>query len=94
MMVEPMSEGPDSMPPLMDFLFRSKTLVEYRANFVSDFDPVASCFGERSFYYYFRVHGLLLIKNLTPLWVFHVRKRVWTLESKRATLHSTTEARL
>jgi hypothetical protein len=41
--VEPMSEGSDSAPLLMTLLFNAKALVKYRANFVSNFDPVASC---------------------------------------------------
>jgi hypothetical protein len=36
----------DSAPLLVALLFSAKVLDEYRANFVSDFDPVASCFGE------------------------------------------------
>jgi hypothetical protein len=49
--VEPMSEGSASAPPLMALLFSTKTLVKYGANFVSDFDFVDSCIGEKSFYY-------------------------------------------
>jgi hypothetical protein len=51
----------------MASLFSTKVLVKYGANFVSDFDPVASCFGEQSFYYYFEVNKLRLVKNLTTL---------------------------
>jgi hypothetical protein len=64
---EPISEGSDSVPLLMASLFSTKVLVKYGANFVSDFDPVASCFGEQSFYYYFEVNKLRLVKNLTTL---------------------------
>jgi hypothetical protein len=77
--VVPMSEESDSVPSLMASLFNAKMIVEYRANFVSDFDNVDSCSGEQSFYYYFRVHGIYLIKNLTPLRVSPVRKRVWAM---------------
>jgi hypothetical protein len=86
--VEPMSKGSDSVPLLMASLFGAKVFVEYRANLVSDFDLVATCFGERRFYCCFKVHGLCHIKNLTPLWVFPVRKRVQASESKCATLCS------
>jgi hypothetical protein len=44
--VEPMSDGSDSVPLLMALLFSVEVLVKYGANLVSDFDPVASCFGE------------------------------------------------
>jgi hypothetical protein len=36
--VEPMSDGYDSASPLMASLFSAKALVEYGANFVSDFE--------------------------------------------------------
>jgi hypothetical protein len=72
-----MGGGGDSFHPLMASLFCVKTFVEYGANLVSYFDPVYSYFGEGSFYYYFRIDRLRLIKNLTPLWVSPVRKRVW-----------------
>jgi hypothetical protein len=41
-----MSDGSDSVPLLMALLFSVEVLVKYGANLVSDFDPVASCFGE------------------------------------------------
>jgi hypothetical protein len=62
-----MSEGTDSAPLPMALLFGARVLVEYGANHVSNFDLVVPCFGEQSFYCYFRVHELHLIKNLTPL---------------------------
>jgi hypothetical protein len=65
----------------------------YGANRVSDFDPMDSCFREGSFYYFFGIHGLRLIKNLTPLRVSPVRKRVWA-KSKLAMLCFTTKASL
>jgi hypothetical protein len=43
-------------------------------------------FGEHTFYCCFEVHRLRLVKNLTPLWVSPVRKRVWALENKCAML--------
>jgi heme/copper-type cytochrome/quinol oxidase subunit 3 len=86
---ETMSEGSNSVPQLMALLFSVKALVEYRANFVSDFDPMASRFGEQSFYYYFGVHGLCLIKNLTPLRVSSVKKKVQASERKCVILCST-----
>jgi hypothetical protein len=92
--VELMSKGSDSAPPLMALLFSAKALVEYKANFVRDFELVDLCLGEGSFYYCFRVHGLRLVKNLTPLWVSPMRKRLWTSESKLATLCSIMKARL
>jgi hypothetical protein len=39
-----MSEGSDSVPPLMASLFSAEVLVEYSVNFASDFDLVDSCF--------------------------------------------------
>jgi hypothetical protein len=50
MEVEPVSEGSDSTPPLMALLFNAKVLVEYIANFVSDFDPVTVCFWGRKLF--------------------------------------------
>jgi hypothetical protein len=44
--VEPMSERSNSTPSLMASLFSARVLVEYRASFASNFDLVASCFGE------------------------------------------------
>jgi hypothetical protein len=44
-----MSEGSNSAAPLMVLFFSAKALVKYGANPISDFDPQASCFGERSF---------------------------------------------
>jgi hypothetical protein len=46
MKIEPMSKTSDSTPSLMALLFSTKALIEYRANLVSDFDLVASYFGE------------------------------------------------
>jgi hypothetical protein len=66
----------------------------YGTNRVSDFDPMDSCFGEGSFYYFFGIHGLRLIKNLTPLRVSPMRKRVRALKSKIAMLCFTTKASL
>jgi hypothetical protein len=66
----------------MASLFCVKTLVEYGANLVSDFDPMDSCLGGESFYCYFGKHGLYLIKNITPLRVSLMRKIVWASESK------------
>jgi hypothetical protein len=56
-----MSEGSNSMPLLMASLFGAKAIIKYEANLVSDFDPEALCFGERSFYYFFGIHRLRLI---------------------------------
>jgi hypothetical protein len=92
--VEPMSEGSDSAPLLMASLFGAKALIEHKANLVSDFDLVASCFGEQSFYFCFGVHGLRLSKNLTPLRVSPIRKRVRASESKHAALRSMLKAHL
>jgi heme/copper-type cytochrome/quinol oxidase subunit 3 len=89
-----MSEGSDSAPSLMALLFSTKAFAEYRGNLVSDFDLVASSFGEQSFYCCFGVYGLRLIKSITPLRVSLVRKRVQPSESKCATLRSTLNARL
>jgi heme/copper-type cytochrome/quinol oxidase subunit 3 len=94
MKVEPMSKGSESAPLLMASLFSAKALIEYGANFVSDFDFVYSCVCEGSFYYCFGVHDLHIVKNLTPLRVFTVRKRVWAFEGKFATLCSTMKAHL
>jgi heme/copper-type cytochrome/quinol oxidase subunit 3 len=80
-----MSEGSDNAPSLMASLFGAKALIEYGANFVSDFDFVDSCIGEGSFYYCFRIHGLHLIKNLTGLRVSLVRKTVHASENKLLT---------
>jgi hypothetical protein len=41
-----MSEGSDSMPLLIALLFGARVLVEYRSNFISDFNPLVSYFGE------------------------------------------------
>jgi heme/copper-type cytochrome/quinol oxidase subunit 3 len=71
-----MSEGSDSAPLLMASRFGAGALVEYGANLVSNFGPAASCFLEQSFYRYFGVHRLRLIKSLMPLLVSPVRKRV------------------
>jgi hypothetical protein len=92
--VEPRSEGSDSAPPLMASLFSAKVLIKYATNFVSDFDSVDSCVGEERFCYCVGVHGLHLIKNLTPLWVSPVRKRVQASKTKFATLCSMTKAHL
>jgi heme/copper-type cytochrome/quinol oxidase subunit 3 len=81
-----MSEGSYSALLLMALLFSVKALVEYGANLVSDFNPGASCFWERSFYYCFGVHRLYPAKNLTPLHYSSMRKRVWALKSKCAML--------
>jgi hypothetical protein len=81
-----MSEGSDCLPLLMASLFSVKMLIEYGAILVTDFDPKASCFGQRSFYFRFGVYMLYLIKNLRPLWVYPVRKRVQALKIKRARL--------
>jgi hypothetical protein len=40
-----MSDGSNSAPLLLTSQFSANTVVEYWANFVSDFDFVASCFG-------------------------------------------------
>jgi heme/copper-type cytochrome/quinol oxidase subunit 3 len=85
-----MSDESDSAPSL----FSAKALVEYRANIFSNFNPMDSCFGEGIFYCFFGVHGLRLIKNITPLWVSPVRKKAQASEWKRAMLHSTTKAHL
>jgi hypothetical protein len=89
-----MSKESDNAPLCMALLFSTKVLVEYRANFVSDFDLVESCFGEGSFYYYFGVHEICLVKSLISLRVSPMRKRVLALESKLVTLCSKTKARL
>jgi hypothetical protein len=52
----------------------------------------AQCFGKGSFYYGFGINRLRLVKNLTPLQVFLVRKRVRALKSKFAVLRSTVKA--
>jgi hypothetical protein len=70
----------------MVLLFSAKTLVKYGANLVSDFNGVASCFVERSFYYCFGVHKLHLVKNLTPLRASPTRKWVWASKSRCAML--------
>jgi hypothetical protein len=46
MSFKPMSEGSDTTLILMASLFSVDTLVEYEAQFVSDFDTKGSCFGE------------------------------------------------
>jgi heme/copper-type cytochrome/quinol oxidase subunit 3 len=89
-----MSEGSDSTHLLMASLFSTEALMEYRNNIVSNFDSVASCFGEQSSYYCFGVHGLHLIKKLTPLWASLVRKRLWALKSKRVVLLSMMKVHL
>jgi hypothetical protein len=71
-----MSEGSDTTLILMASLFSVDTLVEYEAQFVSDFDTKGSCFGEWSFYYCIGVYRLYLVKNLTPMQASPVRKRV------------------
>jgi hypothetical protein len=50
--------------------------------------------GEGNFYYCFRIHGLRLIKNLTPLQVSLVRTRVWALERKNEMLQSMMKTHL
>jgi hypothetical protein len=92
--VEPMSEGFDSVPLLMASLLGAKAFIEYRASLVSDFDLVASCFGERSFYCCFRVHGIRLVKNFIPLQVSPVRKRLRAFKSKRVMVLSMTKGHL
>jgi hypothetical protein len=94
MKIEPKSKGSNCAPSLMSSLFSAKAFVEYRGNLVSDFDLVASSFGEQSFYCCFGVYGLRLIKNITPLSVSLVRKRVQPSESKCAALRSTLNAHL
>jgi hypothetical protein len=54
----------------------------------------AQCFREGNFYYVFRIHKLLLVKNLTPLPVSPVRKRVQALKNKITTLRSTMKDHL
>jgi hypothetical protein len=44
-----MNKGYHSAPLLMASLFSAKVLVEYEANFVSDFDPGATYGGETKF---------------------------------------------
>jgi hypothetical protein len=52
------------------------------------------CFGEENFYYDFGIHRFCLVKNLTPLRVSPVRKRVRALKSKFALLDSIMKAHL
>jgi hypothetical protein len=74
--------------------FASYMLSNTRLTLLAILTLYAQRFGEGSFYYSFGIHKLRLIKNLTPLWVSPVRKRVCALESKIAMLSSTVKAHL
>jgi hypothetical protein len=75
-----MSEGPDSAPLLMASLVSVATPVEYEANLVSYFDYGHVSFGERSFYWCFRVYRPCLVINLTPSQASPVRKSAQALK--------------